>query len=268
VNFLYASKMEDGNKLPFLAETQRHCSAAIAFGVLANNSQTWVDGVYAEYKESKELAGDLVQDPGMGLDDMLGWRCKLANCIHSSWHAEQAESYLELADTLHKEGLKSTAGKGEVSMGQVARALKCFKEAHQPLTKLEQLLPKLRGGSDFEVEEGVCEYYQTELDIVRDAIDIGTCTCEAQQEKFQGEAYLSTAVNSAEDINMTAVFLAMDCYKRAVVLTRERDIELGSHRGGQAGLHLPQSSKEGLQSQGEVQAVVGPGPLHAPHSYQ
>jgi len=41
VNFLYASKMEDGNKLPFLAETQRHCSAAIAFGVLANNSQTW-----------------------------------------------------------------------------------------------------------------------------------------------------------------------------------------------------------------------------------
>jgi len=73
------------------------------------------------------------------------------------------------------------AGKGEVSMGQVARALKCFKEAHQPLTKLEQLLPKLRGGSDFEVEEGVCEYYQTELDIVRDAIDIGTCTCEAQQ---------------------------------------------------------------------------------------
>jgi len=59
--------------------------------------------------------------------------------------------------------------------------------------------------------------------------------CHALQEKFQGEAYLSTAVNSAEDINMTAVFLAMDCYKRAVVLTRERDIELGSHRGGQAG---------------------------------
>lgn len=76
-----------------------------------------VDGVYAEYKESKELAGDLVQDPGMGLDDMLGWRCKLANCIHSSWHAEQAESYLELADTLHKEGLKSTAGGSCLGLG-------------------------------------------------------------------------------------------------------------------------------------------------------
>jgi hypothetical protein len=46
------------------------------------------------------------------------------------------------------------------------------------------------------------------------------------QEQFQAAALLDSALTNTESLNMTAVYLAMDSLKRAVVLTRERDIEL------------------------------------------
>ncbi|EIE19357.1 hypothetical protein COCSUDRAFT_58649 [Coccomyxa subellipsoidea C-169] len=65
----------------------------------------------------------------------------------------------------------------------------------------------------------------SDAEVLRDDMLRNVCICSAIEEMKRADAFLDRALYSAEDIDMDAIFLAIDAYRNAILLTRGNDLK-------------------------------------------
>ena len=93
-------------------------------------------------------------------------------------------------------------------------SLRSLSEMYTPLTKLGDL---------------VCESHETSLeDFINDMKDDcfkNRCISESLQKRVLADNLFETTINTAEDLDMKAIWQVIDFYSESIVLTRENDVE-------------------------------------------
>ena len=95
-------------------------------------------------------------------------------------------------------------------------SLRALSEMYTPLTKLEDL---------------VCEDHETFLEdqeFINDMKDDcfkNRCISESLQKRILADNLFETTINTAEDLDMKAIWQVIDFYTESIVLTRENDVE-------------------------------------------
>ncbi|KAK9917678.1 hypothetical protein WJX75_007068 [Coccomyxa subellipsoidea] len=132
--------------------------------------------------------------------------------VPDAWPALKADVSLFQADDIVKEALLAMSGE-EVGPADHMLCKHLMEDAARPIEDAARF-------------SRVAHYYKgvAEAEVLKTDMITNICICSATQEMKRADAFLDRALYNAEDIDMDAVFLAIDAYRNAILLTRGHDL--------------------------------------------
>lgn len=100
--------------------------------------------------------------------------------------------------------------------GDHRESLRVLTELYTPLTKLEDVVNNKTCGDDA---------LQGWIASMKEDTFKNRCISESLQKRLQGDHLFESAINDAEDLDITAIWQVIDFYSESIVLTRENDVE-------------------------------------------
>eukprot|EP00243_Klebsormidium_subtile_P002359 TRINITY_DN14649_c0_g1_i1.p1 TRINITY_DN14649_c0_g1~~TRINITY_DN14649_c0_g1_i1.p1 ORF type:complete len:454 (+),score=119.84 TRINITY_DN14649_c0_g1_i1:200-1561(+) len=203
---------EDGDKdvMNFhIKQGCHHYLAALSYGS-DFQPEDWLAGVHKLLTKNVTTALALFQE----WDQVTRRSClrQLSTAMsEASGVCEAAsECKYKLAKQLYWEGIRLLEAVDKDRMEAATRGASLMNEASQLLVEAMQ-----RG----------TEEQRSEVEVSMEEVFLYQCTCESIQASYQGNALLDSLLKTQEHLDMDFVWLAIDKYKQAAVLARERDLE-------------------------------------------
>lgn len=200
---------------------------AIREGKSAGNSQAWLEGLDTALLKMVEWADDQNQALQSPHAPLLRCLCEGFNIAltrnpsnrHENSPAAAVIAYLRLADRLFQQGVLHLSGDDEDSRELDLGLHRDYKAC---LSFLHDASQFLRKAQTVRIAEAELALDITEL---QERVETQIFVCESMQAREMGDEALRAAIHDDELINMELAVQAIDWYRQATVLTRDRDIE-------------------------------------------
>lgn len=178
-------------------------STALRAASAEDRSNAWVDEVLA--RTSEAFMGLSQSVAGSSLDDKLRLRTAVARLPAPL----QADAMIEVVHRIKAHGIIA------LELGNYAESFKAFREVERPLIEAEQLARRAGSGA----------HVHTTLSETREEVISCSYISEARGAIQLGDSLVNRALMHSESLDMELVWSAVDKFREAGVLTRERDIE-------------------------------------------
>lgn len=200
---------------------------AIREGKSAGNSEEWLEGLDTVLLKMVEWADDHTRALQLPHAPLLRCLCEGFNIAltrnprnrHENSPAAAVIAYHRLAERLFNQGVLHLVGDDEDSR---ELGLEPHRDYKACLSFLHDASQFLRQAQTLRVAEAELALEVTEL---QERVETQIFVCESTQAREMGDEALRAALHGDVQISMELTLQAIDWYRQATVLTRDRDIE-------------------------------------------
>ncbi|KAK9814617.1 hypothetical protein WJX72_008764 [[Myrmecia] bisecta] len=192
-----------------LAQAAKHFTSALDIGARCND-QKWLSTVEAALESCVRAAVEEL--------DCTAGLLKIAQAASDKLPHLKADVWMLLADAIYKRGISVLE----------TEPLVCLKHMHEAYQPVEEALRWAR-----KAHWVAALLYLEEL---QHDIYVHQCISESIQERLRGDALLASTLSGSEDLDMEAVWLVIDAYKQAAILTREHAVDQEAMALGRLGV--------------------------------
>ncbi|XP_013385178.1 uncharacterized protein LOC106155077 isoform X2 [Lingula anatina] len=188
----------------YFKEAIQHFNLGITSGEPVQ-SEDWVKKVtgmlFSCTQEALQNCGNLETDQRVqAIEEYL-------NYLSPDHPSPRTDCFIEIANVLFRAGITSL---------QIGNYKDCLQRMHQCYQPIEEGKRSARDGIDL----------LQELQILENDVFIHTCVSESIQARTTGDEILQGILLNEEDLNISMIWEVVDWYRRAVLLTRELEVEM------------------------------------------
>ncbi|XP_033114247.1 uncharacterized protein LOC117114663 [Anneissia japonica] len=186
----------------FHKDALKYFSRALRFGNDAHIGQSWSESLVQKMHQSLQECLDFVNNQTNMSDektDILSMACQLI----------PAGEFKANISILYVEHLIGKA----IDLFQDRKCLSILYDCHQPLEEAKRY-----GRSNKDI--------LSEVGVMSEEVTMLTAVAEARQALETGDSLKKKILTTEEDLNIDMVWEVLDWYKKAILLTREKNLEL------------------------------------------
>lgn len=210
---------EDMNELGLcksrLSMTVEFLLNALQEGARAAKTQEWLANLDAVLAKVVDWASSNIHFPSA---PTLRYLCQAfdVSLSNSPVKCEPAVvAHIRFAEKLLQQGILKLGEEEGSDPKDIGASLSLMHDCLQPLQRAGQL----PGNRNLKI------VHRREIEDLQERAHLQICTCESMQARATGDEILRKAVCENEELNMDLVYESLDFYRKAALLTREKDME-------------------------------------------